>query len=136
VLEITKDDIALLSDTDLRTLIGLLCESEVRSCGFSAVAVTWSGHQNSVDGGLDVRVALAEGETIEGFVPRPQTGFQVKKSAMQPAKILDEMQPKRRFAANYSGPGESIGCLHHRKCGVNLRHHSPKQTRCDVGGGK
>ena len=28
MLEITPDDVALLNDTDLRTLIGLLCESE------------------------------------------------------------------------------------------------------------
>ena len=70
MLGITPDDIALLNDTDLRTLIGLLCASELRSRGLSATAVTWSGHQNTADGELEVRVALAEGETIEGFVPR------------------------------------------------------------------
>ena len=109
MLEITPDDVALLNDTDLRTLIGLLCESELRSRGLSATAVTWSGHQNSADGGLDVRVALADGEAIEGFVPRPQTGFQVKKSPMPRAEILDEMRPKGvlrpiiRDLANRSG---------------------------------
>lgn len=94
MLEVTPDDIALLNDTDLRTLIGLLCESELRSRGLCAAAVTWSGDQNAADGGLDVRVVLAEGETIEGFVPRTQTGFQVKKSPMPRAEILDEMRPK------------------------------------------
>src|SRR5258708_23621553 len=94
MLEITPDDIALLNDTDLRSLIGLLCESELRSRGLSATAVTWSGHQNSADGGLDVRVALVEGETIESFVPRPQTGFQVEKSPMPRAEILHDMRPK------------------------------------------
>lgn len=109
MLEITPDDVALLNDTDLRTLIGLLCESEIRSRGLSAAAVTWSGDQNAADGGLDVRVALAEGKTIEGFVPRPQTGFQVKKSDMPPAKILKEMRPEGvlrpiiRDLANRSG---------------------------------
>ena len=109
MLEITPDDVALLNDTDLRTLIGLLCESQLRSRGLSAAAVTWSGHQNSADGGLDVRVALAEGETIEGFVPSPQTGFQVKKSPMPHAKIIDEMRPEGvlrpiiRDLANRSG---------------------------------
>ena len=109
MLEITPDDVALLNDTDLRTLIGLLCESELRSRGLSAATVTCSGHQNSVDGGLDVRVALAEGETIEGFVPTPQTGFQVKKSPMPDAKIIDEMRPEGvvrpiiRDLANRSG---------------------------------
>jgi hypothetical protein len=109
MLEITPDDVGLLNDTDLRTLIGLLCESELRSRGLSATAVTWSGHQNSVDGGLDVRVALAEGEPIEGFVPRPNTGLQVKKSSMPRTEILDEMRPKGvlrpiiRDLANRSG---------------------------------
>jgi len=109
MLEITPDDVALLSDSDLRTLIGLLCESELRSRELTAVAVTWSGHQNSADGGLDVRVSLEEGAAIEGFVPRPQTGFQVKKSPMPRAEILDEMRPKGvlrpiiRDLANRSG---------------------------------
>lgn len=93
MLEITPDDVSLLSDTDLRTLIGLLCESGLRSRGLSAAAVTWSGHQNAADGGLDARVALAEGQSIQGFVPRPQTGFQVKKSPMPRGEILDEMRP-------------------------------------------
>ena len=35
MLEITADDIALLSDTHLRTLIGLLCEAELRLRGLS-----------------------------------------------------------------------------------------------------
>jgi hypothetical protein len=93
MLEITPDDIALLDDADLRTLIGLLCESELRWRGLSTAAVTWSGHQNSADGGLDVRVALSEGITVEGFVPRPQTGLQVKKSPMPRTQILEEMRP-------------------------------------------
>jgi hypothetical protein len=88
MLKITPDDVALLSDTDLRTLIGLFCESELRSRELSAAAVTWSGHQNSADGGLDVRVSLEKGEAIEGFVARPQAGFQVKKSPMPSTEIL------------------------------------------------
>lgn len=109
MLEITPDDIALLSDTDLRTLIGLLCEAELRKRGLSVVAVTWSGHQNSADGGLDVRVALGDDVTIAGFVPRPHTGFQVKKSPMRRTEILDEMRPEDalrpiiRDLANRSG---------------------------------
>jgi hypothetical protein len=109
MLEITPDDVALLNDTDLRTLVGLLCESKLRSRGLSPAAVSWGGDQKAADGGLDVRVALAEGETIEGFVPRPQTGFRVKKSPMPRAEILDEMRPKGvlrpilRDLANRSG---------------------------------
>jgi hypothetical protein len=93
VFEITGDDIALLSDEDLRSLVGLLCESEVRRRGFSASSVTWSGNQNAADGGLDIRVSLPDAAEIDGFVPRPATGIQVKRSDMPRAEILDEMRP-------------------------------------------
>jgi hypothetical protein len=93
MFEVTSDDIALLNDEDLRALVGLLCEAEARSRGFSASSVTWGGNQNAADGGLDVRVALPDSAGIDGFVPRPTTGFQVKTSHMPRAEILDEMQP-------------------------------------------
>jgi len=93
MFEITSDDIALLNDEDLRTLIGLLCESEVKVRRLSAATVTWGGNQNAPDGGLDVRVALQENDAIDGFVPRPQTGFQVKKPDMSRVDILAEMRP-------------------------------------------
>jgi hypothetical protein len=93
MLEITGDDIALLSDEDLRRLIGLLSEAELRKRGLSPSSVTWGGNQTAKDGGLDVRVALPSGTTIEGFIPRAATGFQVKKSDMPPSSILPEMKP-------------------------------------------
>jgi hypothetical protein len=94
MFEITGNDVALLNDKDLRTLVGRLCESEVRNRELSPSSVTWSGDQNAADGGLDVRVALPDGAVIDGFVPRPATGFQVKSSDMPRAEILDEMRPK------------------------------------------
>lgn len=94
MFEITGDDIAALSDTDLRTLIGLLCEAEMRRRGLPTAAVTWGGSQTAKDGGLDVRVALPAGTEIEGFIPNPQTGYQVKKPDMPRAEILDEIKPK------------------------------------------
>jgi hypothetical protein len=93
MFEITSDDISLLSDEDLRALVGRLCESEIRRRGFSSSAVTWGGHQNAKDGGVDVRVALPDGAAIDGFVPRAATGFQVKATDMPRAEILDEMRP-------------------------------------------
>jgi len=93
MFEITADNIALLNDEDLRSLVGRLCEFEVRSKGFSASSVTWGGDQNAADGGLDVRVALPASAGIDGFVPRPTTGFQVKTSEMPRTKILAEMRP-------------------------------------------
>lgn len=93
MLDITAEDIKALGDEDLRTLVGYLCEAELRSKGFSASAVTWGGNQDATDGGLDVRVALSPDTAIAGFVPRAATGFQIKKSDMPPSAIRDEMCP-------------------------------------------
>ena len=70
MFEITGDDLALLRDDDLRTLVGRLCEEEVRKMGFATSTVTWGGDQDATDGGLDVRVGLPEAISIAGFVPR------------------------------------------------------------------
>jgi hypothetical protein len=94
MFEITGDDIAALGDEDLRALVGLLCEAELRRRNLSPSFATWGGDQNAKDGGLDVRVALPAGTAIEGFIPRAETGFQVKKPDMPRAAILDEMRPK------------------------------------------
>jgi hypothetical protein len=94
MFEITADDIAALNDEDLRSLIGRLCEAEMRRRGLPTSAVTWGGDQNAADGGLDVRVKLSKKAAIVGFVPRPLTGFQVKKPDMPPAKIAGEMKPR------------------------------------------
>ncbi|HRK22815.1 MAG TPA: hypothetical protein PLX06_13450, partial [Fimbriimonadaceae bacterium] len=94
MFEITGDDIALLNDTDLRTLIGRLCEADLRRRGHSTSYVTWGGNQTAKDGGLDVYVALPSGTTIDGYIPKVQTGFQVKKPDMPNAQILKEMKPE------------------------------------------
>ncbi|KQT23518.1 MULTISPECIES: hypothetical protein [unclassified Bradyrhizobium] len=94
MFEITRDDIAALNDEDLRALIGRLCEAELRRKDLPVSAVTWGGDQTAKDGGLDVRVALAPGTHIQGFVPRAATGFQVKKPDMPAAEIIKEMKPK------------------------------------------
>lgn len=93
MFEITADDIALLKEDDLRSLVGRLCESEARRRGLPTSCITWGGNQNAADGGLDVRVALPPGSAIDGFVPRAASGFQVKKPDMSRKKILAEMRP-------------------------------------------
>lgn len=93
MLEITGNDIAALSDEDLRSLVALLCEAEMRSRGLPTSAVSWGGDQNAPDGGVDVRVDLSKSKKVEGFVPRASTGFQVKKSDMARKEILKEMSP-------------------------------------------
>jgi hypothetical protein len=94
MFEITRDDIAVLGDEDLRTLIGLLCEAELRRANLPVSAVTWGGDQDAKDGGLDVRVSLPADTKISGFVPRAATGFQVKKPDMPASEISKEMKPK------------------------------------------
>lgn len=94
ILEVTGDQIAQLNDTDLRTLVGYLCEREVLAYGYSPSTVTWGGHQNASDGGIDVRVALSASATISGYVPKAVTGFQVKAQDMPRGAILKEMAPK------------------------------------------
>src|SRR5215467_6003759 len=94
MFEITADDIALLGDEDPRTPIGLLCESEMRRRDISPSCVRWGGSQTAADGGLDVRVALPLNVEIQGFVPRPNTGFQMKAEEIPPSEIYSEMRPK------------------------------------------
>ena len=43
LLEITDKDILALDDTELRSLIGLLCEAECRKNGISTKAIQWGG---------------------------------------------------------------------------------------------
>ena len=93
MFDITPNDISQLNDTDLRELVGRLCEAELVSCGRSAAAVTWGGNQTAADGGFDVRVALPPDASIEGFIPRRSTGFQVKTPDMPRAAIIAEMRP-------------------------------------------
>jgi len=93
MLEITPEHIAELDDTDLRTLIGRLCEAELASRGLPLSSVTWGGNQRAADGGLDVRVALPKASPAGDFVPRANTGFQVKCENMARAAILAEMRP-------------------------------------------
>jgi hypothetical protein len=94
MFEVTSDDVALLSDVQLRTLIGLLCEADLRGRGYSTAAATWGGNQTAKDGGLDVRVSLSIEKAIDGFIPRQDTGYQVKKQDMPASAITAEMRPR------------------------------------------
>lgn len=94
MFDVPADDVAGLTDAQLRELVGRLCEAEMRRRGLSPSAVTWGGDQDAPDGGLDVRVALPSATGIEGFVPCAATGFQVKKSDMPAAAIREEMRPR------------------------------------------
>lgn len=94
LLEISGDDIAQLDDAALRELIGLLCEADYRLAGLSTKGITWGGHQDAPDGGLDVTVRSDDTPPKSSFIPKKTTGFQVKIPDMSKAKILAEMQPE------------------------------------------
>jgi hypothetical protein len=89
MFEVTSDDIAALNDKDLRALVALLAEAEMRQRNLPSSAVTLGGNQTAKDGGLDVHVALPASTTIDGFVLKAETGFQVKKTC-------DVMKSSRR----------------------------------------
>ena len=93
IFEILPDDIKALSDVDLRTLVGLIVEEELSRQGYSASYVTYGGHQNASDGGVDVRVAMPDVTAPTGYVPKPNTGYQVKAEDMPATKIASEMRP-------------------------------------------
>lgn len=94
MLEITPQDISALTDTDLRILIGLLCEAELRQQNISASYVTYGGDQNAKDGGLDVMVDLTEEcAIVSGYIPRKCTGYQVKAQDLAHKAIVEEMCP-------------------------------------------
>jgi hypothetical protein len=91
LLEVSGEEIERLNDSDLRELIGLLCEADCRANNISPKGVLWSGHQDANDNGLDVVVEI--NLDLNGFIPKSNTGFQVKKSNISASEIIKEMKP-------------------------------------------
>ena len=86
MLDISKDQLRLLNDSDLRELVARLCETELGLAGIPSSAVS--------DGGLDVDCQIEEQSFAGNFVRRARTGIQVKKSTMPASAIAKEMSPK------------------------------------------
>lgn len=93
IFEITGDNIAQLNDKDLRSLIGLLSEAELKSKKLSTSGIIWGGSQDAKDGGIDVSINSKGIASDNGFVPCGTTGFQVKKPKMPKSEIKKEMCP-------------------------------------------
>lgn len=91
LLEITKDDIKKLNDSDLRTLIGKLCEAELYEYGGKISSVSYGGNQDEKDGGIDVQISYSNLENGD-FIPSQNTIFQVKRPKMPASKIKKEMK--------------------------------------------
>ena len=94
IFTVSEEDVANLNDGDLRTLTAFLAQQELLKQGFSTSHVTHGGDQRAADGGIDVRVALDSSATTTGYVPRAQTGFQVKADDMPAGNIAAEMTTK------------------------------------------
>jgi hypothetical protein len=90
MFELTGTQVAQLDDTALRELVFRLCEAELRQNNQPIASVTAGGNQTAPDGGIDVRVELPTPVKLD-FIPRSQTGFQVKCEDMPAAKIQKEM---------------------------------------------
>ncbi|WP_419783480.1 hypothetical protein [Maridesulfovibrio sp.] len=91
IFDITEKEIQELTDSDLRTLIGLLCEAELERNDLPVTAAKWGGNQRAADGGLDVYVDLENPTEAIGEIPRWKTGIQVKQESMPKSKIKKEM---------------------------------------------
>lgn len=92
--DISGNEIAQLGDADLRELVGLLCEAEIRRIGGDVSGVLWGGDQDAPDGGFDVSVTAPPLDQLPSFMRAGRIGFQVKKPNMAPSDIESEMCPK------------------------------------------
>ena len=99
LLDVTGEDIGRLSDADLRILTGKLCEADYLQAGLPTRGITWGGHQDAADGGVDVRVRrLTELDPTnvqpppDSHIPRAETVFQCKQTNMAKGVILKEMR--------------------------------------------
>lgn len=93
MFEVDPVQVASLGDADARELIARLVECELTAQRHPTSALTWGGHQDAPDGGIDVRVSLSATSQVIGFIPRPSTGYQIKAGKFAPADISDEMAP-------------------------------------------
>lgn len=94
LFELEPVDISNLNDSDLREMVARLCEAELIRQKIQPSCVLWGGAQEAPDGGLDVRVSSAISLSQHGFIPRSNTGFQVKKNIMSRAACTKEMLDK------------------------------------------
>lgn len=92
--ELEPADLSALNDADLREMVARLCEAELIRQRIQPSCVLWGGAQEAADSGLDVRVNESTKLNRPGFVPRENTGFQVKKNRMGKAACTKEMLEK------------------------------------------
>lgn len=120
MFDLTGDDIAQLNDADLRTLAIRLALAELRAGGAPLASVTAGGSQDAADGGIDVRVTQAEIHAGADFVPRAETGFQVKKPDLAAKGIQTEMRPGGVLRPSIAALAEAGGAYVIASSGASL----------------
>lgn len=93
IIELPKNALLALTDAQLEQLIGRLSEAEAVANGADVGDVRFSGSITAPDGGVDIRVNVTNDPFASGFIPRPNTIFQSKKSSMPAGQITKEMKP-------------------------------------------
>lgn len=109
---IAGNDIAQLRRRRPAQFGGRLCEAELHRRNLSTSAITWGGDQGRR---FNVRVALPAGTPIDVFIPKPNTGFQVKKLDMPHGEIFAEMKLKGEVRPVIVELAKTSGRLPHRE---------------------
>ena len=91
-------------DDDLRTLVGRLCEAELRQRCLPLTALTYGGDQDARDGGIDLRIDLPETIIPGDFLPRAKIGFQVKEARYAAIRHFIRDVSSWNSTALYCGP--------------------------------
>ena len=99
IIELQKEDLARLTDTQLEELIARLCEAELAAYGGKLRDVFWSGSITAPDGGVDIRVTASNGNFDGDFILRSDTVFQAKAKPMRRAEVLNEMRNGEELSA-------------------------------------
>jgi hypothetical protein len=144
MLEITREDIAKLTDADLSGLVERLCEAELIKAGLPSAGLTLGGAQDATDGGVDLAVDTDPAIAASGYIPRAKTVIQVKATPMPPSKVVEEMRPKTRTEPDgvlrpaittvlAAGGAYVIACSKTAPAGANLDRVRAKMAEAAAG---
>jgi hypothetical protein len=117
-LEILKSDITLLNDADLRELVGMLCEAELKAQSLPVSGVFWGGSQTAADSGLDAEVKLKIKQPKPDFVPSSHTGIQVKKNSMSAKACFNEMHQNGKLRLDILASGRCHEAINDEKFSI------------------
>jgi hypothetical protein len=138
MFEITADDIALLKDDDLRAVVGRLCESEMRRRGISASCVTWGGHQDAPDAGIDVFVSILSDRRESKGLPSQSLPLLIANLELEfhisPIRIIELKFSNRKYLQLFHSPwriveGSQAGCSHRSNSNSRITEKELSHTK-------